>query len=114
VQTAGAPGAQGRHSAAGAAFPAEVRRRAQPADADGLAGGVTMSDDVSMAGQRPSARERDGAGGRTVGRQDAGRGLRPPTRYPTLPPRESPSCTASHCPTMGSTSTCSSPASNAK
>ena len=99
---AAAARAEGRHPAARAALPAEVRRRScNRADADRLAGGVTMSDDVSVAGQRPPARERDGARGRTVAA--AGRRWKSPIcrRTSNGLQKASRSCMASHLPDDG-------------
>ena len=62
---AAAARAQGRHPAAGAALPREVRAAAARATAlDGVAGSDAPADGVSVAGQRPPARERHRAGGR--------------------------------------------------
>ena len=46
-----------RHSAAGAALPAAAGRRTRARRHDGVAGGDAPADGVSVAGQRPAARE---------------------------------------------------------
>ena len=68
---AAAARAQGRHPAAGAAFPREVRRGEQEGRARADAGGARSADRVRLAGQRPRARERHRARGRADARAAA-------------------------------------------
>ena len=98
-----APRAQGGHSAARPALPREVRRGERQARHGADGGGARSDDGVRLAGQRPRARERDGARRRArLGHADrrgpdsrarAGVALVPHPEVRACPRRASPSRT---------------------